>query len=329
MKNKIKYLIYTTIALVMLVTASCLNDDEHTWDFSTVNPQVEFPEPANASTGMITRALVYSQSFVDVVVKVNLASPNVLNQDVKVTIAYDAALLTALNAAMKAKDPTYVDVPAMPTAKLQLPADMTVTIPAGTRMVDFKFKVKPDDVEHVFAIPFKIASVSPESITIPANFKTTIVSILAKNQYDGVYTVTALSPMLDVVNASLTGYYPFVYELETVGAHSVLCKDVTVWDDYMHPIKSGTSPSGYGAFGLQLIFDPSGNGKIIDILNPWGNPPANTRMPKLDPSGQNKWDPVTKTITIKYWMIQPNTVTTAPYIRTYFDEKWTFNGPRG
>jgi hypothetical protein len=73
-----------------------------------------------------------------------------------------------------------------------------------------------------------------------------------------------------------------------------------------------------------LIFDPSGNGKVIDIKNPWGNPPANTRMPKLDPSGVNKWDAATKTIKIKYWMLQPSLVPDAPNIRVYFDETWTY-----
>jgi hypothetical protein len=152
--------------------------------------------------------------------------------------------------------------------------------------------------------------------------------VLVKNKYDGVYTVTAITPMLDVVNANLTGYYPFTYKLETSGAHSVLCFDSEIWGDYMHPIMSGSNISGYGSFGLEVFFDPSGDGTIIDLKNPWGNPPANTRMPKLDPSGINKWDPNTQNIRIKYWMVQPSVVTTPPYIRVYFDELWTYKGPR-
>ena len=324
MKRILKYKVFTILTFVLIVATSCLNDDEHYTDFSTVSPQIEFPEVANASSGMITRAMVFSESFVDVIVKVNLASPNVLKEDVTVTLAYDPAILAAMNASMKAKDPDYVDVPIIPSASLQLPSSMTVTIPAGTRMVDFKFKVKPNDPVNVYGIPFKIASVSPSTLIVPSNFKTTIVSILAKNLYDGVYTVTANSPMVDVLNAAFTGYYPFDYSLETVGAQSVLCKDITVWDDYMHPMRNAGATSGYGSFGLQLIFDPSGNGKVIDIKNPWGNPPANTRMPKLDPSGVNQWDAATKTIKIKYWMLQPSLVPDAPNIRVYFDETWTY-----
>ncbi len=324
MKRILKYKIFTILTFVLIVATSCLNDDEHYTDFSTVSPQIEFPEVANASSGMITRAMVFSESFVDVIVKVNLASPNVLNEDVTVTLAYDPSVLAAMNAGMKAKDTNYVDVPIIPAENLQLPSSMTVTIPAGQRLVDFKFKVKPNDPVNVYGIPFKIASVSPSTLIVPSNFKTTIVSILAKNLYDGVYAVTANSPMIDVLNAAFTGYYPFDYSLETVGAQSVLCKDITVWDDYMHPMRNAGATSGYGSFGLQLIFDPSGNGNIIDIKNPWGNPPANTRMPKLDPSGVNKWDAATKTIKIKYWMLQPSLVPDAPNIRVYFDETWTY-----
>ncbi len=324
MKRILKYKVFTILTFVLIVATSCLNDDEHYTDFSTVSPQIEFPEVANASSGMITRAMVFSENFVDVIVKVNLASPNVLNEDVTVTLAYDPSVLAAMNASMKANDENYVDVPIIPSENLQLPTNMTVVIPAGKRLVDFTFKVKPNDPVNVYGIPFKIASVSPSYLIIPSNFKTTIVSILAKNVYDGVYAVTANSPMVDVLNSAFTGYYPFDYSLETVGANSVLCKDITVWDDYMHPMRNAGATSGYGSFGLQLIFDPSGNGNIIDIKNPWGNPPANTRMPKLDPSGVNKWDPATKTIKIKYWMLQPSLVPDAPNIRVYFDETWTY-----
>jgi hypothetical protein len=51
-------------------------------------------------------------------------------------------------------------------------------------------------------------------------------------------------------------------------------------------------------------------------------------MPKIDPSGANKYDAATKTIQFKYWMIQPSLVPTPPNIRVFFDEKWTYKGAR-
>jgi hypothetical protein len=156
--------------------------------------------------------------------------------------------------------------------------------------------------------------------------KVVIAQVLVKNKFDGKYEVTAVTPMLDVANAAFTTYEPFMYHLETTGSSSCICIDYTVWYDAMHPMKNAGATSGYGSFGLELTF--ADDGKITGVKNPWGNPPANTRMPVLDPSGVNAWDPATKNIRIKYWMIQPSVVTTAPYIRVYFDEKWTYKGQR-
>ncbi|MCU0362793.1 MAG: hypothetical protein MUE32_05495, partial [Bacteroidales bacterium] len=97
--------------------------------------------------------------------------------------------------------------------------------------------------------------------------------------------------------------------------------------NYYHPILSGTSTSVYGTFGLELFFDPA-TGAITQVKNPWGNPPGSTRMPALDPSGVNKYDAATKVIKMKYWMKQPSVVTDPPNIRVYFDETWTYKGPR-
>jgi hypothetical protein len=130
-----------------------------------------------------------------------------------------------------------------------------------------------------------------------------------------------------VTNAALTGLYPFTFELETSGAASVKCFDPDYFGGYFHPILSSGSPSGYGSFGLEIFFDPATN-KIIDVKNTAGNPPSSTRMPAIDPSGVNAYDPATKTIKFKYWMKQPSVVTAAPNIRVFFDEKWTYKGPR-
>ena len=195
---------------------------------------------------------------------------------------------------------------------------ITVTIPDATKF----------DFSKQYGFGYEIQFTGGTGKLSEGVEKEVVVQVLVKNKYDGIYEVTANSPMLDILNASLTGYYPFVYVLETSGAHSVKCYDRDVWGDYMHPITSGTSVSGYGAFGLEIFFDPSGSGKIIDVKNPWGNPPANTRLPKIDESGINAWNPATKNIDFKYFMIQPSLVPDAPHIRVYFDETWTYKGAR-
>jgi hypothetical protein len=184
------------------------------------------------------------------------------------------------------------------------------------------------DFSKQYAFAFKLSSVTGTGIKSLAAKDTIVAQVLVKNKYDGKYQVTAVSPMVDILNATLTGYYPFIYELETSGGNSVKCLLTDPgYYDYYHPILSGTSTSVYGAFGLELVIDPT-TGAITALNNPWGNPPSNTRMPVLDPSGVNKYDAATKTIKLKYWMKQPSLVPTAPNIRVYFDETWTYKGAR-
>lgn len=185
------------------------------------------------------------------------------------------------------------------------------------------------DFSKQYALTYTLTSVSGEGKISAAVPTTVIAQVLAKNKYDGKYEVTALSPMVDVLNSSLTGYYPFIYELETTGEHTVACLLTDPgYYTYYHPILSGTSTSAYGGFGLEIEFAHDGSGEIIAVYNPWGNPPANTRMPVIDPSGVNKWDASTGNISFKYFMIQPSLVPDPPHIRVYFDEYWTYKGPR-
>jgi len=186
------------------------------------------------------------------------------------------------------------------------------------------------DFSKDYALAFRLFDVTGEGIINTSLNNTIVAKIRAKNKYDGIYNVTANSPMVDIVNTSLTGFYPFIYHLKALGEYTVLCllyanNSIA---GYYHPITSGESMSLYGSFGLQIEFDHSGNGNIIGVYNPWGNPPANTRMPAIDPSGVNNWDNSSKNIQFKYWMLQPSSVTTDPYIRVYFDETWTYIGPR-
>lgn len=261
----------------------------------------------------------------------DVPSEAALNKTTTVVLQKDDALLTAYNTA---NHTDFIPLPtSLGTTTPQAAADGKVTLEFGPG--DFTkglIVTIPDATKFDFAeqygLAYRILSVSGEGKISEAVDDQIIVQVLVKNQYDGVYEVSALSPMVDVLNATLTGYYPFTYKLETSGAHSALCFDSDVWGDYMHPILSGTALSGYGTFGLEVFFDPSGNGDIVAVKNPWGNPPSSTRMPVIDPSGVNKWDEATGDIQFKYWMIQPSLVPDPPHIRVYFDEYWTYKGPR-
>lgn len=90
-----------------------------------------------------------------------------------------------------------------------------------------------------------------------------------------------------------------------------------------HMLKNGINETFYGTFGLVVNFDATTN-KITGISNHFGQPSASGRSAVLDPSGTNKWDPVTKNITIKYWMDEEGFAGH----RTSFNETWVYVGAR-
>ncbi len=176
--------------------------------------------------------------------------------------------------------------------------------------------------------------------TIQGNGNTAVITFNVKNKYDGVYTVTGT--MVDLSNATFSGRYPLEFELVTVGPSSVDVKMVingALVPGYL--FSAAGAGSFFGSFGLTMTFDPVTN-TISDLHNYYGDPtksandignPAlgsgapnyaasNTRRATLDPTGLNKWDPATKIISIKYFMLQPSVVPVGP--RVTFNESWKY-----
>ena len=173
------------------------------------------------------------------------------------------------------------------------------------------------------AIGFKI--VDGGGATISATKGQALVEIAVKNKYDGVYEATGT--MVDLTAATLTGYYPITWELQTSGPNSVVVFDADVIGGPFHAILSSGALSYYGSFGIEVTFDPATD-KVASVVNVWGQPAGNTRSAQLDPSGINAWDPNTGNVDIKYFMLQPSVVPTPPNVRTTFDEHWEYKGPR-
>jgi hypothetical protein len=61
-------------------------------------------------------------------------------------------------------------------------------------------------------------------------------------------------------------------------------------------------------------------------VNAYGQPASNGRYAQLDPTGVNTWDPVTKTLKVKYFMFQPSVIAVGP--RVSFNETFTYVGVR-
>ncbi len=136
------------------------------------------------------------------------------------------------------------------------------------------------------------------------------------NPFAGSYVVTGT--MVDKTNASLTGAYPWNVRLSAASDLQAIVYDADA-NTISHKILSGGANSSYGSFGVVFNFDVNGN--ITSVINSYGQPAANNRSAQLDPSGINKFDPVTKSFKVKYWMNQTGS-NDADGHRVYFDETY-------
>ena len=168
------------------------------------------------------------------------------------------------------------------------------------------------DFSKQYALPFTITSVDAGGNI--SSSKSLFVKVLVKNAWDGAYEVTG--SMVDA-NPANSGFFPFDYHLITSGANTVDGFS-PYFADYFLQINDGEG--AYGSFSPIFEFDPETN-KVVAVTNIYGQPAGNTRSAQLDPDGENYYDPETKTIKVKFFMLQPSYIPTAPYIRVKFD--WT------
>ncbi|MFT3824832.1 MAG: DUF1735 domain-containing protein [Chitinophagaceae bacterium] len=259
-------------------------------------------------------------------VNVSYSGAGVAPEDITVNLAIDADALTLYNTQNASG---YV---APPTAIYSFPN--TVVIKKGTHQSTIEVVITNNasfDFNKNYALPLKIASASYGVIS--GNFGKAIYSFSARNAYDGLYTMEATAPMVDVTSTSLTGYYPLTMALITFTGNSVALYDVNgVYSkNYFHPILSGgTSVSAYGTFSPVFYFDQT-TGKVTSVGNYYGaNAGGNLRSGVIDPTGVNQAtfnaDGSIKSFQVSYIMTQSITVPNDP--RTYFKEKFTFKSAR-
>ncbi|SEO41857.1 DUF1735 domain-containing protein [Mucilaginibacter sp. AW1-7] len=225
--------------------------------------------------------------------------------------------------------------------------NLTFAFASGDFSKDFIIKLNGSklDLSKTYALAYKITST--DGLAIHAASKDTMYAFFSvKNKWDGVYQVTS-GTMVDKTNAAFThpnnwlAVYgisdngsptngPMEYELRTISATQCVLYDNYIFGTVATPITTGTASdniSYYGSFGLILTFDPATN-KVVSVTNYYGQPAGNTRYAQLDPSGANVYDPSSKTVTIKYNMCQPSVIADPPFVRTTWDEVWTYKGAR-
>lgn len=251
---------YIASILLSFAVTGCLKDkgyDENKTGFQAVN-NAHFVTVLDAyeTNGINTQGIFLDpveeqfQYFV-----VSLTGP-VYHKDVAVTIAVNNSLVTAHNTANQ----THYEI--LPAAAYELPA--TVSIAAGKEYVTVPVKLKKATLDPTkeYALAVELTATNDGDVKVAGNMKQSILSIVVKNKYDGIYELR--SRTFHPVNPALTGPVgPVEISLVTSGMHSVTTATRHAWAN-----GSGSGlPDGYftiftvdPATNNVTISDPSGIG---------------------------------------------------------------------
>lgn len=319
--KKYSIALLSLFASCFLLLTGCLKDKDYDNGLkgNKIDKNLKLIEIAGPVDGFVNVDMIGADTDTTVnIVRVRLASTTVATSDIQVTLALDPAVVDAYNA-------EYGTHYVVPTAALYTIPSLTVTIPKGSREGNLQVRAKPNLLfGSEYALGVKLAAVSDPSILLSSNFNREVVGLTIRNKYDGVYTMTGT--LQDLAAPALTARTPTEVQLITTGTNSVYLRNSGTGNPGfldLFPILNGTAESGYGSFTPEFIFDANNN--VTAVVNAYGQPAGNTRSAAIDPSGINKWDPATRTLTVKWFMYQPSVIAG---VRTFFDFTFTYDGPR-
>jgi Domain of unknown function (DUF1735)/Domain of unknown function (DUF4361) len=270
-----KKIIYpiTTILLVAaaLSLSSCLKDSKYYVDLSKGVQLVELPlEARNLAGNLVPEALPISATPQVIQVAVNLASVNTLNSPLTVTLALDAPAVEAYNHANGLDTGGNVPYTMLPAADYSIPG-YQVTIPAGQHLAYLNINVNTSlvDPSGLFILPIKIVNGGGQQIS---NYDELLLSVGAKNQYDGTYTASG------VRHHPTLGDFPFSYSVAmgTTSANSIDGPALADLQEDLH---------------LQINAD-----NTVIVTSPTGQPSAANQA-----GTTSTYDPATKTFTLHYF----------------------------
>lgn len=320
-----KQIIKNTLILLFgtVVLAGCLKNNDLYEGYTDLEPLADIPLSHLSSDTLTIYALPVASSpdaTIDTLVAVHLSDKKHVG-DVTFTLGLgtsDPAFVTFMS-----KHPEYTLMP----SNLYSFDSSVVIKDAGvlnTANISVKFKTAAVDAdgnnlflsnEYVLPIIIKDAG----GFQIASNFRMIVMRVLAKNQYDGVYTVTGT--FTDLTNPAFSGDYPKSVSLVTEGSSKNAYYDGDL-EDFGYVFYTGTSYSYFGNLGAVFTFDADGN--VTDVSNYYNDPAPRSRNFKLDtsPGTVNKYDFATKTLDVSYLFMQSGA------IRGKIHEKWTYKGPR-
>jgi hypothetical protein len=300
----------------MALLSSCLKDSKYYVNFAASKPLVELPGSSDVGPlGGPFQTFAFSISTTPSVldVAVNLAAPKPLGSPLTVKLSVNADTLTKYNAA---NSTNYTLLPAADYS-----STLSVTIPAGQNLVSLVVNINTSliDPSQQYVLPLTITDGGGQQIS---NLNTILYNIQVKNAYDGQYTVTGT--MNDTKSATITGAYPITADLITASATMDYMFSTQFGAPY-HDILAAGAPNVYGQFAPVFTFSGT---SITAVTNFYGQPAPDTRSALIDPTGVNATTGTPGqagfSFKVKYIMAQASLGGN----RTFFDETWTYVGPR-
>ena len=251
-----------------------------------------------------------------------------LNSPTTVVLKYDAdtSIIKAYNLA---NGTSYIPLPsALGTVSPAITAgQITLNFAAGefskSIMVTLPSSGSFDFSAH-YALAFKVLSVTGTGkLTADLNDQV-VVEVLAKNRWDGIYTVTGTFEdyVYELGGTVYPSDYPETVQLRTIGAMTCARYDADA-ATYSYVFNAGGN--AFGNFTPSFVFDASNN--VVNCVNTSFDPPARSRTCYLftGAGSINKWNAADKSMDVTWGMTQQ---TVTPKNRNLMTEHYTFKGPR-
>ncbi|MCU7552532.1 DUF4998 domain-containing protein [Chitinophagaceae bacterium LB-8] len=234
---------------------------------------------------------------------------------------YEANLYPRITTITNSKDGLIVNYAAVDATTIATDLSYTTTAnTAATRIMKTLSNVKDtlkDAKSTVDAIQLKTAYLPAKAIDTFYAMQTVNVNLAA-----GEYTYQGT--VADYTTAAITAPATWNARWQYTGVARQLVLFSVDNNSITQRIMNGTSASTYGNFGVIVNFDQNYN--VVSIINYYGQPHSTAvggRSAILDPSGVNKFDPVTKVLKIKYWLDEIGTTSSQAPHRASMDNTFT------
>ena len=287
-----KLFLFCTVAVGL---TGCLKDDS-LMDPNKTENVIEFANTANLTSPATSKLPLLSVNIImdpntTYNAAVNYTGAHTAPQDITVEVGVaDASVVTAYNT-MNNRTGTnaYVMIP----SNLYSIPSTTVTIPKGSRKVNFPIVFPTPDQLYGknYVIPLVIKSAS--SGIISGNFSTMLYLLTGINRADGLYTLKFQFGANDRgYDVNSNAWYYADVQVVTTGATTAVLRNPYTGASNNHAAVAGGLPTFIAGFIPQFTFDLASN-KITTITN--SSTGGKTVAPNTAVT-DNRFDPVTKNV---------------------------------